>query len=243
MSARVGYYISRSISIEGSVRYARPELSVDLSGDAESAADVTATEIASHYVFGGSVLFDLRGASFAGGRGVPFVSGGAGYLRELHEGNLLVETGIEYHATAGLKYWFGSGDNRFGLRVEGGMSAREEASTTKTAAGYSRSSPRASGTFSDYGLRSPRQLALLRDDRPSLDSIEGDGASCPIRTALPVERDGHSAPVIQARTVQVAAEDGKRLRPFDCRPESFSIPFIHIHRHSDADASEARQPA
>ena len=126
VSARVGYYISRSVSIEGSVRYARPELSVDLSGDAESAADVTATEIASHYVFGGSVLFDLRGASFAGGRGVPFVSGGAGYLRELHEGNLLVETGIEYHATAGLKYWFGSGDNRFGLRVEGGMSARED---------------------------------------------------------------------------------------------------------------------
>jgi hypothetical protein len=126
VSARVGYYLSRSFSIEGSVRYARPELSVDLSGDAESAADVTATEIASHYVFGGSVLFDLRGASFAGGRGVPFVSGGAGYLRELHEGNLLVETGIEYHATAGLKYWFGSGDNRFGLRVEGGMSARED---------------------------------------------------------------------------------------------------------------------
>jgi hypothetical protein len=41
--------------------YARPELSVDLSGDAESAADVTATEIASHYVFGRVVLFDLRG--------------------------------------------------------------------------------------------------------------------------------------------------------------------------------------
>lgn len=123
---RIGYYFSRSISVEASVRFAQPELSVDLSGDAESAADVTATETASHYVFGGSVLFDLRGASFAGGRGVPFVSGGAGYLRELHEGNLLVETGTEYHATAGLKYWFGGGDNRFGLRVEGGVSAREK---------------------------------------------------------------------------------------------------------------------
>jgi hypothetical protein len=72
------------------------------------------------------VVFDLRGASFAGGSGVPFVSGGAGYLRELHEGNLLVETGTEYHATAGLKYWFGTGNNRFGLRVEGGVSAREK---------------------------------------------------------------------------------------------------------------------
>jgi hypothetical protein len=123
---RIGYYFSSSISVEASVRFARPELSVDLSGDAESAADVTATETASHYVFGGSVLFDLRGASFARGHGVPFVSGGAGYLRELHEGNLLVETGTEYHATAGLKYWFGTGRNRFGLRVEGGVSAREK---------------------------------------------------------------------------------------------------------------------
>ena len=123
---RLGYYLSGSISVEASVRFARPELSVDLSGDAESAAGVTATETTSHYVFGGSVLFDVRGASFAGGRGVPFVSGGAGYLRELHEGNLLVETGTEYHATAGLKYWFGTGDNRFGLRVEGGVSAREK---------------------------------------------------------------------------------------------------------------------
>ena len=126
VNGRIGYYLSQSISIEATVRFARPELSVDLSGDAESGADVTATETASHYVFGGSVLFDLRGASFAGGRGVPFVSGGAGYLRELHEGNLLVETGTEYHATAGLKYWFGAGDNRFGLRVEGGLSAREK---------------------------------------------------------------------------------------------------------------------
>jgi hypothetical protein len=123
--ARIGYYLSRSVSLEASVRYARPELSVALSGDAESAADVTATETASHYLFGGSVNFDLRGASFAGDRGVPFFSGGAGYLRELHEGNLLVETGIEYHATAGLKYWFGTGDTRFGLRVEAGLSARE----------------------------------------------------------------------------------------------------------------------
>ena len=52
-------------------------------------------------------------------------SGGAGYLRELHEGNQLVETGVEYHATAGLKYWLGSGEHRFGLRFEAGLSARE----------------------------------------------------------------------------------------------------------------------
>jgi hypothetical protein len=124
--ARLGYYLSPAVSVEGSLRYARPRLSSDLSADAESAANVTATETASHYVFGGSLLFDFRDAAFAGSRAVPFVSGGAGYLRELHEGNQLVETGVEYHATAGLKYWFGAGEHRFGLRLEGGVSAREK---------------------------------------------------------------------------------------------------------------------
>jgi hypothetical protein len=121
VSAQVVYYLSRTIAVEGGFRYARPELSVELGDDVESAADVTATEKASHYVFGGSLVWHLR----EGGAAVPFVSGGAGYLRELHQGNQLVETGVEYHATAGLKYWLGSGQHRFGLRFEAGLSARE----------------------------------------------------------------------------------------------------------------------
>jgi hypothetical protein len=125
VSLRFGYYLSRSISLEGAMRYARPTISTALSGDAESAPDLTATETASHYVFAGSVLFDFPKAAFAGSRAVPFLSAGAGYLRELHEGNQLVETGIEYHGTAGLKVWMGSGDHRFGLRFEGGFTARE----------------------------------------------------------------------------------------------------------------------
>ena len=125
-SARIAYYLTPALSIEGSVRYARPKLSVRLAGDAESAPNVTATETASHYVFAGSLVADLRQAAFAGGRGVPFVSGGAGHLRELHEGNQLVETGLEYHVTGGLKYWLGTGSRRLGVRFEAGFSAREK---------------------------------------------------------------------------------------------------------------------
>ena len=124
--ARLGFYLSRSVSIEGGVRYAKPELTVRLSGDAESAADETASETASHYIFDGSLLYHFVDASFAGGRGVPFVSGGGGYIRELHEGHELVETGTEYHATAGIKYWLGSGRRRLGLRGEVGFSARDK---------------------------------------------------------------------------------------------------------------------
>ena len=56
---RLGYYLSESFSLEGGMRYARPRLSVLLSGDAESAPDVTADETVSHYLFEGSVLWLL----------------------------------------------------------------------------------------------------------------------------------------------------------------------------------------
>ena len=88
------------------------------------------------------------------------------------------------------------------------------------------------------------QLALLRDDRPALDSIEGDGASSPIRTALPVERDGHVAPMesrrarcrwpqntANARDRLIAAQNRSRF------PSSTSIGTVTLH------ASQARQPA
>lgn len=123
--ARLGFYLTNTVSIEGGVRYARPRLAYRLSGDAESAADETAVENINHYVFDGSVLVHLKNAAFGGGRGVPFLSGGAGYVRELHEGNALVETGNEIHATAGIKYWYGT-RRRLGLRVEAGLSSREK---------------------------------------------------------------------------------------------------------------------
>jgi hypothetical protein len=126
VQVRVGVYLSPTISVEGGARYARPGLAFDLSDDAESAEDTTATETLSHYVFDGSVLFHFPKASFSGGRGVPFLSAGGGYLRELHDGNELVETGHEIHATAGVKYWFGRGKRRWGLRAEGGLSSRQD---------------------------------------------------------------------------------------------------------------------
>jgi len=124
--ARLGFYLSSKISIEGGMRFAKPKLAYRLSGDAESAADETAAETLSHYVFDGSVLVHFTNVSFGGGRGVPFVSAGGGYIRELHEGNELVETGDEFHATAGVKYWFGAGKRRLGLRAEAGFSSRRK---------------------------------------------------------------------------------------------------------------------
>jgi hypothetical protein len=125
--ARLGVYLSRSVSIEGGMQYSRPVLGVRLSGDAEGAESLTAAETIMRYVFDGALVVHLQPLSFARGRGVPFVTGGVGYVRELHEGSELVETGTEVQAGAGVKLWFGERRRRFGIRGDVGFALREAA--------------------------------------------------------------------------------------------------------------------
>ena len=120
---RLAIYLAPRVSIEGGVQYSRPRLSTSLSSDAEGAAPITVSETVTRYVFTGSVVFHFN--SFGNGRGVPFVFGGGGYVRELHEGAELVETGQEIHLGAGIKYWFGARRRRAGLRGDVGLSLRD----------------------------------------------------------------------------------------------------------------------
>ena len=124
VQGRLGVFLTRSASIEGGVQLARPILSTELSDDFESAPDVTATETLTRLLVNGSLVMHLTGLSFAGGKGVPFVLGGGGYIRELHEKNEVVETGHEFHAGAGLHVWYGQGKHRVGLRTDVGVSWR-----------------------------------------------------------------------------------------------------------------------
>jgi hypothetical protein len=124
LQGRFGGYLSRSVSLEAGVLFSRPELSTRLTGDAESAPELTATETLTRFVLDGSALFHLTGLSFGGGRGIPFLSGGGGYLRDLHEKNELAETGHEFHFGGGLHYWFGQGKHRVGVRTDFGVSRR-----------------------------------------------------------------------------------------------------------------------
>jgi hypothetical protein len=119
-SATLAYYLSRTVALEGGLRFSKPRLSYRLSADFEDAPDLTAEETLTRYVITGSIVWHLR--SGRGKRLIPFVAGGAGYIRDLHEGNELIETGTEYHGGGGLKYWFGTGQRRWGLRGEAGIS-------------------------------------------------------------------------------------------------------------------------
>ena len=136
LQGRLGAYLASSLSIEGGVLVARPGISTRLTGDAESAPDVTATETLTRLIVDGSALFHFTGASFAAGKGVPFAVVGGGYLRDAHDKNEVIETGHEFHAGGGLHYWFGQGKHRFGVRVEGGISRRtggaDSLDTTRT---------------------------------------------------------------------------------------------------------------
>jgi hypothetical protein len=122
LQARVGVLLSPTIVVEGGLRFARPVYEVRASGDAESAPATTIEDTMSQYVFDGSLVWTL---GHPDRRVSPFVFGGAGYLRELHEEDALVDDGVEYHAGAGVRWWFGAGARGFGLRAEGGLSIRD----------------------------------------------------------------------------------------------------------------------
>jgi hypothetical protein len=120
VEARVGVFLGSRVAVEGLFQYARPVLRARLTDDFEGAAPISADDAATSYLFGGSVLYH-----FGAGRFVPFVAGGGGYLRQLHEGAAVAVTGPEVHGGAGFKYWLGSA-RRVGVRVDAQASSRSK---------------------------------------------------------------------------------------------------------------------
>jgi len=119
--ARVGVFVSNRVSVEGLFQYSRPVLEASIADDFENAAPIVASDQLSIYTFGGSVLYH-----FGSGGVVPFVAGGAGYMRQVHEGNSDVLTGTEFHGGGGLEIWMGEGARRFGLRIDAQVSSRDK---------------------------------------------------------------------------------------------------------------------
>jgi hypothetical protein len=101
--ARIGVAVTRRLSVEGGAAFARRRLAFDISGDLEAGPQSFAGESLQHYQFEAGLAWrlPLRRAP----RLVPFVAGGAGYLRQLHQDRTLVETGQIYYAGGGAHYW------------------------------------------------------------------------------------------------------------------------------------------
>ncbi|MGH9202342.1 MAG: hypothetical protein ACRD2A_14030 [Vicinamibacterales bacterium] len=107
MEANLGYAITPSLVVEGGGWFARANIAVELSRDAEAAPRSIDGEKLHQLVLSGGVVWRLPW-SF-GPRAAPFVTGGAGYLRQLHEERTLVETGRIVYLGAGVRYFIAGG--------------------------------------------------------------------------------------------------------------------------------------
>lgn len=121
VDARVGLALNRRLAVEVGVGYATPQLTVSIAEDPELQGAATASERLLQYTVDVSGLYQLPGVSL-GSRAHPYVIGGGGYLRQLHEGRLRIETGRTVHLGAGLQYWLRGGANQrqrpLGARLE-----------------------------------------------------------------------------------------------------------------------------
>ena len=100
IGAHVGVRVTRALVVEADASYVKPQLRIALSGDSEGAAAVTATEDVQQFTIGGGILWYLPVRTPP--RLAPFVTGGGGYLRQLHERATLVETGRYYQFGGGV---------------------------------------------------------------------------------------------------------------------------------------------
>ncbi len=106
LDGRLAFNITRSLAVEGGFVWTRASLDSRISADIEGVPGVTVSQELDTYFIEASAVWHLNGLGFAGGRAVPFVAGGAGYLRQLDEDQVLTtENGRVYHAGGGVKYF------------------------------------------------------------------------------------------------------------------------------------------
>jgi hypothetical protein len=117
--SRINVGVTPAFAIEVGGGYSTPRLTVTVASDPELSGSATASEQINQYVVDVSGLYQLPIA--VGRRARVYAVGGMGYLRQLHEGRLLVETGTTVHLGGGLQYWLRhrAAGRAFGTRVEG----------------------------------------------------------------------------------------------------------------------------
>lgn len=119
---RIGFWLTRTLAVEGGFLYVRPSVRTRVTGDIEGTEALTAEEDVDQYFIDASAVF-LLDVLRIGERTIPFVSGGGGYLRQLHEGRTLIETGQVYHVGGGIRHWLRMRDRGFirgaGVRLDG----------------------------------------------------------------------------------------------------------------------------
>jgi hypothetical protein len=101
---RAGVRVAGTLVVEADASYTRPELRIEIANDVENAAPVTAVEPIQQFTIGAGATWYVPSAR----RLAPFLTGGAGYVRQLHEHAVLVDTGRYYQVGGGVAYLLAS---------------------------------------------------------------------------------------------------------------------------------------
>lgn len=119
VEARVGFALAALFEAEAAVSYNTRQLRTDITADFEGAQAVAVSEPIKQFIVQGGLVMPLRMVGSL--RVTPFASGGAGYLRQLHEGQTLIESGLTYYVGGGVNVLLRSGAGRIkttGLRAD-----------------------------------------------------------------------------------------------------------------------------
>jgi len=119
--AHLGRRLTRIVQIELAASYSSPTLTTSVTNDVEQGAATLASESVRQFTIGGAAVVYLPRRSAA--RVLPFLTGGRGYLWQVHQGNRLFQTGRTYHVGAGAMIPFGGrrravGERQFGVRAD-----------------------------------------------------------------------------------------------------------------------------
>ena len=107
LDGRVAFNVTRALAVEGGFVWTRATLESKITSDVEGIPNTTVAQDLDTYFIEASAVWHLSALAFAGGRGLPFVAGGAGYLRQLDEEQMLTDDpGTVFHAGGGVKYFF-----------------------------------------------------------------------------------------------------------------------------------------
>ena len=132
---QVGFGATDRLAVEFGLAFTRPHIAVTIAGDAEAPSQELPGERLEQYVIGGGVTWQLpirvgtRPIRLGTPTLAPFVSGGAAFLRQLHEDRTMAETGQIYYAGGGARYWLkgGHGAGRaYGLRGDARVNFRRK---------------------------------------------------------------------------------------------------------------------
>jgi hypothetical protein len=102
IEGRVAFRVLPALEVEVQGSYGVPQLKVAIGGDSEGAAAITAVENVQQFTIGAGVVWYVTPGSWRS-RLVPFVTGGAGQLRQMHQERVLLDTGRYVQVGGGVK--------------------------------------------------------------------------------------------------------------------------------------------